>query len=52
MTSMIGATIRRMLTARPSRETVHFHLHTDGQPFVCDRAPCDSPGLTLDEVSR
>lgn len=51
MSKRINANIRRALTGAPKRETVHFHLHHDGAPFVCDFEHCDSPALTLDEVN-
>jgi hypothetical protein len=51
MNQRIGATLRRMWTTSPPREPVHFHLGHDGRPFVCDFAHCDSPAVSLDEVS-
>jgi hypothetical protein len=50
MTPKINARIRRMLVAPPAREAVHFHLHHDGRPFVCDFPRCDSPAFTLDDL--
>jgi hypothetical protein len=52
MTSRITTSIRRMLASAPTTEAVHFHLHHDGQPFVCDVDRCGSPALTLGEVER
>lgn len=52
MTQSIGAKIRRFLDAPSPQDSVHFHLGHDGRPYVCDFAHCDSPGLTVDEVSR
>jgi hypothetical protein len=51
MTQTLGATIRRFLDP-PAEDRVHFHLGHDGRPYVCDFAHCDSPGLSVDEVSR
>ena len=50
MRPTLGA-LRRALTGPPARDGVHFHLHHDGRPFVCDRAHCDSPALTLQDVT-
>ncbi len=52
MTQRISAKIRRFLDAPSAQDSVHFHLGHDGRPYVCDFARCDSPGLTVDEVSR
>jgi hypothetical protein len=29
---------------------VHFHIGANGQPFVCDLDPCESPGITAREI--
>jgi hypothetical protein len=52
MTSRITASIGRVLrpASIPTREAVHFHLHHDGEPFVCDLSRCDSPAVTLGDV--
>jgi hypothetical protein len=52
MTSRITASLRHILTPALGQENVHFHLHHDGVPFVCDLDRCDSPALTLGEVER
>jgi hypothetical protein len=52
MTSRLTTSIRRILTSTPAQEAVHFHLHHDGLPFVCDLDRCSSPALTLGEVER
>jgi hypothetical protein len=41
-----------MLASEFTSEAVHFHLHHDGRPFVCDLDRCGSPALTLSEVER
>jgi hypothetical protein len=52
MISRITASLGRALrpASIPTRDVVHFHLHHDGQPFVCDFNRCDSPALTLGDV--
>jgi hypothetical protein len=50
MTYRIARSIARVLPAKPTREDVHFHLDSDGRPFVCDTARCESPALSLQEV--
>ena len=34
----------------PSRQPVHFHLSSDGRPFVCDVHACESAALTISEL--
>jgi hypothetical protein len=52
MTSSLTRSIRRMLTSRPRQAPLHFHLHRDGRPYVCDFARCESPALTLVDVEQ
>ncbi len=52
MAKTINAKIRRALGPRSTQQQVHFHLQHDGRPFVCDVPHCDSPALTVDEVSQ
>lgn len=52
MTSTITTTLKRMLRPQAQAAAVHFHLHRDGRPFVCDLDRCDSAALTLGEVDR
>ena len=49
MTHRIAVSIARALRSS-DRENVHFHVGSDGRPFVCDYDPCDSPALTPREV--
>lgn len=51
MTQRLGARIRHLFAAPSRHDSTHFHLSHDGRPYVCDFAHCDSPGLTVDEVS-
>jgi hypothetical protein len=52
MASEIAASVRRALRLTPTRmrDDVHFHLDTNGRPFVCDFHRCDSPSLSPGEV--
>ena len=52
MTSEIAASVRRALRLTPTRmrDDVHFHLDTNGRPFVCDFHRCDSPSLSPGEL--
>jgi hypothetical protein len=50
MTRRIAASIARALRTKPTHEHVHFHLDSDGRPFVCDIDRCDSPALSPGEV--
>ena len=44
----IGQALRRSVD--PAQQTVHFHLSSDGRPFVCDVDACESAALTLVEL--
>jgi hypothetical protein len=46
----IAKSIALAVSAKPEREDVHFHLDSDGQPFVCDAARCESPALSHGEI--
>jgi hypothetical protein len=46
----IARSIARAISEKPEREDVHFHLDSDGRPFVCDAARCESPALPHGEV--
>jgi hypothetical protein len=46
----IPKSIARVLSAKPDREDLHFHLDSDGRPFVCDIACCESPAVSHREV--
>jgi hypothetical protein len=50
MTRRIAATIARAVRTMPAHEDVHFHLGSDGRPFVCDFHRCESPELSPSEV--
>lgn len=53
MTSRIAAPIGRAVrraVCTSSHDDVHFHVDSDGRPFVCDYRRCDSPGLTAGEA--
>jgi hypothetical protein len=52
MTRRILASIARTWRAKANDQHVHFHLHSDGQPFVCDVDRCESPALSAGEVGR
>ena len=51
-TSQLKTSIRRALrrSVDPSHQAVHFHLSSDGHPFVCDVDACESAALTLGEL--
>jgi hypothetical protein len=34
----------------PASQAVHFHLSSDGRPFVCDVHACESAALTFGEL--
>jgi hypothetical protein len=50
MTKRLARSIARALSPKPAREDVHFHLDSDGRPFVCDTARCESPALSHHEL--
>ena len=50
MKHRIAKSIARAVSTKPSHEDVHFHLDSDGRPFVCDIVRCDSPSLSQGEV--
>jgi hypothetical protein len=52
MTTPLTRSIRRMLRSRPRQAPLHFHLHHDGRPYVCDFARCESPALTLVDIEE
>lgn len=43
--------IRRAFVGRGTSDPVHFHLQGEGRPLVCDLSHCESPGLTVKDVS-
>ena len=51
-TSMLKTTIGRALrgSVEPAGQAVHFHLSSDGRPFICDFHACDSAALTMGEL--
>ena len=51
-TSKLKTSIGRALrgSVDPANQAVHFHLSSDGRPFVCDVDACDSAALTLTEL--
>jgi hypothetical protein len=51
-TTKLKTSMRRALhrSVDPSHQTVHFHLSSDGHPFVCDVVACESAALTLGEL--
>jgi hypothetical protein len=51
-TTKLKTSIGRALrgSVDPARQAVHFHLSSDGRPFVCDVDACDSAALTLGEL--
>jgi hypothetical protein len=51
-TLKLKTTIGRALrgSVHPANQAVHFHLSSDGRPFVCDLHACDSAALTLGEL--
>ena len=50
MKHRITQSIARAVSAKPKHEDVHFHLDSDGRPFVCDTARCESPALSHGEI--
>ena len=46
----IAKSIARAVAAKPEHADVHFHLDSNGRPFVCDTARCESPALSHGEV--
>lgn len=50
MKHRIAKSIARAVSAKPRRDDIHFHVDSDGRPFVCDTARCESPALSHDEV--
>jgi hypothetical protein len=50
MTRRIASSIARALRTKPAHESVHFHVDSDGRPFVCDVNRCESPALSPGEV--
>jgi hypothetical protein len=44
----IGRALRGCTDA--SRQPVHFHLSSDGRPFLCDVDRCESAALTLGDL--
>ena len=50
--SELNTTIGRALhgSADPANQAVHFHLSSDGRPFVCDVQACDSAALTSGDL--
>ena len=51
MKRRIASSITRALT-QPTHEDVHFHLDSEGRPFVCDVVRCESPSLSHGQVVR
>ena len=50
MKHRIAKSIARAVSTKRSHEDVHFHLDSDGRPFVCDTVRCESPSLSHAEV--
>jgi hypothetical protein len=52
MPSTIAARVRRTLhlSRAVQPDQVHFHIGANGRPFVCDLDPCESPGITADDM--
>jgi hypothetical protein len=50
MKHRIAKSIARAVSAKPEHDDVHFHLNSEGRPFVCDTAHCESPGLSRKEL--
>jgi hypothetical protein len=50
--SKLNTTIGRALrgSTDPANQAVHFHLSSDGRPFVCDVHACDSAALTFGDL--
>jgi hypothetical protein len=46
--TMIGRTLSGSVD--PAKQAVHFHLSSDGRPFVCDVHACDSAALTIGDL--
>jgi hypothetical protein len=46
----VAQSIARVVSAKPEHEDIHFHLNSEGRPFVCDTTRCESPGLSPREV--
>ena len=51
-TSKLKTSIGRALrgSVDPAHQAVHFHLSSDGRPFVCDVHACESAALTIGEL--
>ena len=51
-TSKLKTAVGRALrgSVDPAQQAVHFHLSSDGRPFVCDVDACESAALTFGEV--
>jgi hypothetical protein len=51
-TAKLKTSIGRALrgSVDPANQAVHFHLSSDGRPFVCDFHACDSAALALGEL--
>jgi hypothetical protein len=51
-TSMLKTAIGRALrgSVDPANQAVHFHLSSDGRPFVCDVDACEPAALTFGEL--
>ncbi len=50
MKHRIAKSIARARLRKRSHEDVHFHLDSDGRPFVCDNVRCESPSPSRGEV--
>jgi hypothetical protein len=50
MRHLLAKSIARAGSAKPEPEDVHFHLDSEGRPFVCDTPRCESPALSHSEV--
>jgi hypothetical protein len=48
LNTTIGRTLRG--SADPADQAVHFHLSSDGRPFVCDVHACNSAALTYGDL--
>jgi hypothetical protein len=53
-TTTLKTSIGRLLrgSVDPARQAVHFHLSSDGRPFVCDVDACESAALTFGELRQ
>jgi hypothetical protein len=51
-TSKLRTSIGRALrgSADAARQPVHFHLSSDGRPFLCDVDRCESAALSLGDL--